>query len=331
MDVSAESSCVFKCALVVLLIVSIIVFIIRSVLRSIMSPYPQISQTENERFFIDPSKGNAKVKFPSILSTPSVYLTVIVPSYNEQERLPAMLDETFEYLEERKKNDPKFTYEIIVVDDGSKDNTTKVALKYVEKYGIEKIRVLTQDRNRGKGGAIRMGVIRSRGQLILFADADGATKFSDFQKLENKIKSSTNDNDNSEIICCGSRRHLQQDSVAKRSLFRTILMYGFHFLVWFLCVKGVRDTQCGFKLFTRSAAVKTFSNLHIERWAFDVDLLYIASYFNMKIFEVDVNWEEKDGSKVTPASWIQMGKDLLLIRIYYIFGAWKLNENLKME
>lgn len=65
--------------------------------------------------------------------------------------------------------------------------------------------------------------------------------------------------------------------------------------------------------------------------AFDVDLLYIASYFKMQIFEIDVNWEEKDGSKVTPASWVQMGKDLLLIRIYYIFGAWKLNENLKME
>ena len=108
-------------------------------------------------------------------------------------------------------------------------------------------------------------------------------------------------------------------------------MYGFHFLVWLFCVKGIRDTQCGFKLFTRSAAFKAFSNLHIERWAFDVDLLYIASYFKMKILEIDINWQEIDGSKVTMASWVQMGKDILLIRIKYLFGAWKLNENLRME
>ena len=80
--------------------------------------------------------------------------------------------------------------------------------------------------------------------------------------------------------------------------------------------------KCGFKLFTRNAAFKSFSNLHIERWAFDCDLLFIASYFKMKILEIDINWQEIDGSKVTVASWVQMGKDILLIRIKYLFGAW---------
>lgn len=128
-------------------------------------------------------------------------------------------------------------------------------------------------------------------------------------------------------------------------------MYGFHFLVWFLCVKGIRDTQCGFKLLTRSAALKTFSNLHVQRWlvrlkfnskylntndnflkrAFDVDLLYIAESFKIKVYEVDVNWEERDGSKVTMGSWIQMGKDLLSIRLHYLLGAWKLNEKLRFS
>jgi dolichyl-phosphate beta-glucosyltransferase len=204
-------------------------------------------------------------------------------------------------------------------------------LDYSKRHTTDKVRVLTLDKNRGKGGAIRMGVIRSRGKKILFADADGASKFSDYNKLEGKLDECAKGELFSEIVVCGSRRHLEKDSVAKRSLFRTFLMYGFHSIVWLLCVKGIRDTQCGFKLFTRDAAIKCFANLHIERWAFDVDLLCIASYLNMKIFEVDVNWQEKDGSKVTPASWIQMGKDILSIRLHYLFGAWKIDENLKLE
>ncbi|CAB4041973.1 Dolichyl-phosphate beta-glucosyltransferase, partial, partial [Paramuricea clavata] len=98
-----------------------------------------------------------------------------------------MLDEAFEYLEERKKREPSFTYEIIVVDDGSKDSTTKVALKYVEKHGVELIRVLTLTKNRGKGGAVRMGMFSSRGKQLLMVDADGATRFSDLTKVQNGL------------------------------------------------------------------------------------------------------------------------------------------------
>jgi dolichyl-phosphate beta-glucosyltransferase len=133
------------------------------------------------------------------------------------------------------------------------------------------------------------------------------------------------------MIVCGSRRHLETESVAKRSFYRTVLMYGFHFLVWFLCVRGIRDTQCGFKLLTRVAALKTFSNLHVQRWAFDVDLLYIAEHFRMRVFEVDINWHECEGSKLTIASYFQMGRDLLSIRLHYLFGAWKLNPNYRIS
>jgi len=126
-------------------------------------------------------------------------------------------------------------------------------------------------------------------------------------------------------IICGSRAHLEQESIATRSFFRTILMYGFHFLVWFFAVRSIRDTQCGFKLFTRSAARICFPNLHIERWAFDVELLYIAEALNIPAEEVSVYWTEIDGSKVTPVwSWIEMGSDLFLIWLRYKLGAWKL-------
>ena len=112
----------------------------------------------------------------------SLYLSVVIPAYNEEARLSIMLDEALEYLESRKCH-----YELIIVDDGSRDCTTELAQKYVLRYGSDKIRVITLQNNRGKGGAIRIGVLAARGELILFADADGATRFGDIGKLEKFI------------------------------------------------------------------------------------------------------------------------------------------------
>lgn len=279
---------------------------------------------EEEKFFL--SATGRKEALPSIRDPPTKQLSVVVPSYNEENRLPVMLDEALGYLEERQKRDPTFTYEVIVVDDGSKDQTSKVAFKYCQKYGSDKVRVITLLKNRGKGGAIRMGIFSSRGEKILMADADGATKFPDIEKLEKGLNDLQPWPDQM-AIACGSRAHLEKESIAQRSYFRTLLMYGFHFLVWFLCVKGIRDTQCGFKLLTREAASRTFSSLHVERWAFDVELLYIAQFFKIPIAEIAVNWTEIEGSKLVPFwSWLQMGKDLLFIRLRYLTGAWRLEQ-----
>lgn len=313
--------------LALILVVAFILF--KSLLRALSYPYADMPQTENENYFFDPQT-NEKTKFPSIKSAPSIYLSVVVPSYNEEIRLPTMLDEALDYCEKRQKENSSFTYEIIIVDDGSNDKTSAVGLEYSKKYTTNKVRVLTLETNRGKGGAVRMGVMKSRGNLILFADADGASRFLDFERLEKAILKDSKSLETDEFIACGSRRHLENDSVAERTIFRTILMYGFHFLVWFLCVKGIKDTQCGFKLLTRCAAFKTFSNLHVLRWAFDVDLLYIAETFKIKIYEIAINWKECEGSKVTVGSWIQMGKDLLSIRLHYALGAWKLNPNMRI-
>ncbi|XP_062423084.1 dolichyl-phosphate beta-glucosyltransferase isoform X2 [Rhea pennata] len=283
---------------------------------------PTLHRHEEEKFFI--TAEGRKEPVPSIHDPPTRELSVVVPSYNEEDRLPLMMDEALDYLEKRQRQDPSFTYEVIVVDDGSKDQTKKVALKYCKKYGSDKVRVLSLVKNRGKGGAVRMGVFSSRGKKILMADADGATKFPDIEKVEEGLKN-LQPWPNQMAISCGSRAHLEKDSIAKRSYFRTLLMYGFHFLVWFLCVKGIRDTQCGFKLLTRKAAARTFSTLHIERWAFDVELLYIAQHLRIPVAEVAVNWTEIEGSKLVPFwSWLQMGRDLLFIRLRYMTGAWQL-------
>ncbi|XP_069323429.1 dolichyl-phosphate beta-glucosyltransferase isoform X2 [Eulemur rufifrons] len=274
----------------------ILIFIVAFITATQM---PSLHRHEEEKFFLN-AKGQ-KETLPSIWDSPTKRLSVVVPSYNEEKRLPVMMDEALGYLEKR------------------------------QRYGSDKIRVITLVKNRGKGGAVRMGVFSSRGEKILMADADGATKFPDVEKLEKGLNDLQPWPDQM-AIACGSRAHLEKESIAQRSYFRTLLMYGFHFLVWFLCVKGVRDTQCGFKLLTREAASRTFSSLHIERWAFDVELLYIAQFLKIPIAEIAVNWTEIEGSKLVPFwSWLQMGKDLLFIRLRYLTGAWRLEQTRKMN
>lgn len=309
-------------------------------------PYPHIEIDPRERVYLDPHSGEAhplpqlgtilqsksKITYAD-LAPSSVHLTVVVPAYNEEKRLPSMLNEAIKYLEGR-----RFKYEIIIVDDGSTDGTTDVALQYVQAVGSEKIRVIKLVRNRGKGGAVRIGMLAARGELLMFADADGASNFADVSKLEKFIYDHLGTKALSKLpttadqpfdpsrypIAIGSRSHLEKDSIAKRSLVRTILMKGFHFVVWFLTVRRVCDTQCGFKLFPRSIAHVLFTHLHVERWAFDVELLLLAEHLQLPIGEVAIRWQEIEGSKLVPVfSWLQMGLDVSMIGIRYAIGAFR--------
>lgn len=261
-----------------------------------------------------------------------VDLTVVVPAYNEEARLPAMLDEALEFLESRCQirnklpkenlyNTERFTYEIIIVDDGSQDGTTKCGHRYQEKYGGGKVQVITLESNRGKGGAVRAGVLASKGNYIIFADADGASKFSDIEKLEAFLFQ----NRKADLaIAIGSRAHMEEEAVATRSLFRTILMKGFHLLVWTCCVRTIRDTQCGFKMFNRDAALLLFRHYHNESWAFDVELLYLAEQLSCTMGEIAINWKEVDGSKIVPVlSWIRMGWDVVWLATLYNLGVYQ--------
>uniref|UniRef100_A0A6M2CMF4 Dolichyl-phosphate beta-glucosyltransferase n=1 Tax=Rhipicephalus microplus TaxID=6941 RepID=A0A6M2CMF4_RHIMP len=311
-------------ALAYLLLLAGFIFTVLCVfLYATSSRIPLIIRYSEEFNFKDPSQPGQIFQYPHLGDEPSIELSVIVPAYEEEKRLPPMLDECLEYLQAREKRDPNFTYEVIIVDDGSRDRTTSVGLQYSLKYGTENVRVLTLAKNRGKGGAVRLGMLSARGKLLLFADADGATKFSDVDKLEEVanelLKQSTN------VVVVGSRAHLEKESIAERSIFRTVLMYGFHFLVWLFTVRGIADTQCGFKLFSREAATHLFTSLHVERWAFDVEILYIAQALKFPVAEVAVRWTEIEGSKVVPVwTWIEMGRDLFLIWLRYKIGAWSI-------
>lgn len=152
------------------------------------------------------------------------------------------------------------------MNDGSKDRTAAVAMDYVRREGSERVRLLNLFRNSGKGAAVRKGVSRARGQFILMADADGATQFSDVDTLLSEVGRIVRPN--GEGVAIGSRAHAGGggEGKAKRSALRRVLMWGFHvYMTAMVGGSGIRDTQCGFKLFTRPAARKLFDILHIER------------------------------------------------------------------
>lgn len=202
--------------------------------------------------------------------------------------------------------------------------------EYVNVHGAEKIRLLDCYKNGGKGAAVRKGMLKTRGKLILMADADGATAFKDFEDLKNALKTGAKKGGEKKALlgfALGSRAHAAgSEGKAKRSALRRFLMWGFHSAISLLLGgNNIADTQCGFKLFTRAAAAELFSHLHIERWAFDVELVYIASRVGVPMVEVPVTWHEVAGSKLDPSTAsIQMLRDIIVIRLAYLAGFWKL-------
>lgn len=250
-----------------------------------------------------------------------ISLTVVVPCYNETARLGKMLDEAVEYLENHYKND----YEILIVDDGSSDDTGAYALEHATKRGLPHhvMRVVTLARNRGKGGAVTHGILHGRGKLLLFADADGATRFSDTKKLAEFVQASQKP-----AVAVGLRAHMvNTDAVVKRLFIRNLLMYGLHTLVFVFGIRDVRDTQCGFKMFNREAVAGIFPHMHTERWIFDVEILLLAERQNMAMQEVAVSWQEIGGSKIDLAKdLIQMAVDLVVTRLAYMIGVYAMDE-----
>lgn len=271
----------------------------------------------SEETFADPSLPLGERRpFRSLFDPAEVTLSVIVPAYNEEERLGSMMDECLTDLEAG-----GMSYEVMVVDDGSRDRTADVAYEYTRRFGAEKVRVLRLQKNCGKGGAVKKGVLRARGEYVLMADADGATRFADYSKLLDAMKKVEKDRKG---VVIGSRYHLS--SKTNRTAFRKLASKGFNLFVEIVGgVRGIRDTQCGFKLFSRQAAKLTFPSQHLERWAFDVELLFLAQEARVPIHEVPVQWAEIPGSKlsVLKATW-NMARDIARMRYMYLTGAWTL-------
>ncbi|GAB4827464.1 hypothetical protein Ancab_034348 [Ancistrocladus abbreviatus] len=183
---------------------------------------------EGQASFEDPNSFK-QVPCPSIFDPAEKYLSLIIPAFNEEHRLPGALDETMNYLQKHAEKDKSFSYEVLIVDDGSVDETKRVAFNFVKKHTVDNVRVILLGRNHGKGEAIRKGMLHSRGELLLMLDADGATKVNDLEKLERQIHAVARKEFHFEdaaasdanlrisdypIAAFGSRAHLEEKALA---------------------------------------------------------------------------------------------------------------------
>ncbi|KAI4193825.1 MAG: hypothetical protein LQ350_008123 [Teloschistes chrysophthalmus] len=300
------------------------------------------------------------------------YMSLVVPAFNEEERLGIMLREAVGYLmreyggaggegrdgdgdgvlangdlKHRRKSSTQGLsngyarardgdkgvrptgWEVLVVSDGSKDKTVDTALEFARSLGKESaglIRVVSLVKNRGKGGAVTHGLRHVRGKYAVFADADGASKFDDLGKLVRELQK-IEDKDG-RGVAVGSRAHLVgSEEVVKRSFLRNLLMHSFHLLLWALtppATAAIRDTQCGFKIFSRAALPYIVPYMHSESWIFDVEMLMLAEAAAIPVAEVPIGWHEVQGSKLN-VIWDSLGMawGLFILRAAWAMGVYR--------
>jgi dolichyl-phosphate beta-glucosyltransferase len=240
-----------------------------------------------------------------------VSLSVVIPAYNEARRLPSCLQSVAAYL-----NGRGLSHEILVVDDGSSDETAALVEQVGAQY--QAIRLIRLPRNRGKGAAVRAGMRAAQGKLRLFADADGATPIQELARLEAAVNGGAD-------LAIGSRTLASRDSHyrVQARLHRTLLGNLFNRIVRALGVRHIHDTQCGFKLFREAVAQDLFSVARIDGYGFDLELLYIAQRRGYRIAEVPINWADQPGSKVRVLSdGLLMLGELLVIRQNHAQGRY---------
>lgn len=234
-------------------------------------------------------------------ATSSPTLSIVIPAYNESARICSTLHATRAYLERR-----GLTAEVIVVDDGSSDRTAALVREIVRVDS--RVKLLELGCNRGKGAAVREGVLASRGERILFMDADLATPLSELASLSAALDAGFD-------VAVGSRALPESKITVRQSKVRSTMGRCFNVMVQVIAVGGVRDTQCGFKLFTRSAAHTLFRETRIDRFAFDVEVLLLCQG-RFDVAEVPVAWRHVDESKVSPfTDAAQMAFDLVKLRL----------------
>ncbi|GKZ36694.1 dolichyl-phosphate beta-glucosyltransferase [Aspergillus brasiliensis] len=314
-----------------------------------------------------------------------LFMSLVVPAYNEEDRLGGMLEEAVDYLEKvygtvtnsangaepttaekavrqrkqanghsngsathRPVHDNK-GWEIILVSDGSKDKTEEIAFTFARDHQLSMhpkgyagpwtpgthegvrippgtIRVVSLTENRGKGGAVTHGMRHVRGQYIVFADADGASKFEDLGKLVAACQET--EDAKGRGVAVGSRAHMVgSEAVVKRSKLRNFLMHSFHLILWLLTpskTATIKDTQCGFKLFSRASLPYIIPYMHSEGWIFDVEMLMLAEFADIPVAEVPVGWREVKGSKLNVIrDSIGMAWGLAVLRAAWLLGVYR--------
>lgn len=234
-----------------------------------------------------------------------MHLSVIIPAYNEDRRLPGTLASVYRYLQQS-----AISFEIIVVDDGSYDNTAAFVQDFASQY--PGVRLVSYSPNRGKGHAVRTGMLAATGDYMLMNDADGSSPIEEVQRLLSSAEEGYD-------VVFGSRAKADDSAVVKARLHRKYIGNAFNLIVQKLILPGIKDTQCGFKLFSQAAAHDIFSVSKQNGYAFDVEVLYIARLRGYKMHEVAINWANVEGSKVN----VFLDSPRMLLEVLRITcGAW---------
>lgn len=213
-----------------------------------------------------------------------VDLEIIIPAYNEQDRIVRTLKRIAEYYAEQ-----PYTWRCSVVSDGSTDSTPQIVREFVATHSD--FRIHHYEKNRGKGYAVRMGMLESVAARVLFCDADLATPQEETALLMKAL-------DNGADVAIGSRPLKESNLEIRQPWYREWLGRMFNKAVQLLATKGIDDTQCGFKMFTDKAALEIFKRCKLDGFSFDFEALMIARDLGMRIDEVPIRWSHQEGSKV---------------------------------
>jgi len=237
-------------------------------------------------------------------NTGAPFLSIVVPAYNEENRLGPTLKRIKEYLASQ-----EYTSEIIVVDNASRDRTIEVA----REAGVEVI----EEPRRGKGAAVRTGMLAARGEYVLFSDADLSTPIEEVEKLLDRVRGEAD-------VAIASRGLPGSNLVKRQPWYREIVGRVGNLLVRMMAVRGIADTQCGFKLFPREIARRVFPAQRLTGAAFDVELLFIVQHNGWKIAEVPVTWIDSPDTRFSRVrDSLDALKDLFRIRANWLLGRYR--------
>ena len=215
----------------------------------------------------------------------NIKLSVIVPCYNEEKRFLSGFNHYYSYLKKQ-----KYDWELIFVNDGSRDKTLELMQK--ESKGKTQIKILTHTPNRGKGYAVIEGVKAAKGKYVLFTDLDHSVPISTIETFFKYFEKGYQ-------VVIGSRRVEGAKLLVRQPPFREFLGKGFTFLVNVLIYWGIKDSTCGFKAFENKTAQKIFEKISIYDWAFDAEILFICEKYKIKFAQAPVSWSDVRGSKVS--------------------------------
>lgn len=232
------------------------------------------------------------------------FLSIVIPAYNEEKRIKQTIIQIEDFL-----NRKHYEYEIIVVNDGSSDETLNLVKENAARNN--RIKILYGEINHGKGYSVKQGVMYAEGNYIYFTDADLSTPIEEIDKFISEIENTSLD------VIIGSRSIKGSRVVIHQPIYRELLGKLFSIFVRIWCVSGFIDTQCGAKLFRKDVAKRIFSELKINEFAFDVEILYLSKLYGYKVKEIPIVWMNSRDTKVH-AIYDGLRMVLDVIRIRYL-------------